>query len=1214
MCLSVSVCVCLSLCLYVSVSLSLRHYLDMLETRGNPRPFSIYSCEPSLQIYITLKNGDFSQGSKSAAKNIEVTACCVNNADGTIVPNCICRGVGYQAEPSSCYTSTVYYHTNSPTIEETFSVDLAAVPNILACHLFITIAHCSTNTKEKSAKSIFGGGKEKKARDSFSFCVLPFSNNKTGGLVIPDGDMVLPCFNPLSSMTLDTSELSVIPANQVTAYLAENMNLKPRTLKSGTEEFLLVSTFVHSVRYVQVRAVSNLMNWKNCETDESLIEIMRSCNDLPEDTLAPCMQECIEMTIAILCEKSKQSVHICQHVFKLFVKVMNVLSERFNDPSKKMTSFLQLPTPGGRGEKIHKSSEQEKKYQKNQENMLDSFIQKIFHGTTSAEIVLLRQCAIALTELKTNLLTAGFFPGMYESSLISIVKDTCLLAHYNFHRNDTVTQTQTLSQFTIEMKSIVFVINQILATAKKDSRIMVEIRQQFFEVLSISESYLNLSDNATAANQYILTLMSDAFSRSKSAHSDRMKFIRRVIDTNMFLESEGRHNLLPTIVEIIIENMKLKKDIDGTVDLLQLVLEQIEILGSSAEYVELIQILPVLVNVMLDQSSRLVDQAKPGGGGGSVKLNRKSIVKSKERVRRMSCIGNTASVTTNSVRISLENSTSCLCSLLNLLDKEHVVKMMTGEYAVVTKSRISSVPSASASPGKLSPSKSMRVLSLEEGIFENDQDDEQTKKQMGKDFIISLLTVQTIIVKHLVIPTPWLLLSMMVMKSIQNTILWSTESSTALIEDLSYTWKPHAHAFDDVQLLYANNEEEEEDERLANNLTLWSSVFTLALTVALETEIALESPTINPARLAYLIKHYDGGDIRLPITKAVSQCWECLPNEHIRIKFAHLFTIPFLALACSPCDPLATAGRRFVVDLLRADFVEHDCFSSTASHVYDSVSETLTHNDGGNGGQNSNGNAHNRAHQSTLIMEKRYLPSYQPLVDFVGDFSTIFSSCSVLNCKYALDFSVEINALKTLLQVLSKYPKTTEFEEERSFAYSKLMAFLLKMNRRDAYIKFAHTLAKEMNNMGNYVEAGNAILLHAKLLDWTDESLSDFLELGEDGIVPLLTNKPVWERKLHLLEMAIDFTDKGKGWECGIQLLQDIGQMYTTIRPDYLKLGKCLEDQAKLYHRIVSEERYFPTMFRVSYFGLGFTNQQIINKTFIYRGNTLESKSTKLCV
>ena len=1108
-----------------------------------------------------------------------------------MIPNCISRGVGKQAKFSSTYISTVYYHNNSPSIDETFCINLAAVPNILACHLLVTAAHCSSNTKEKSSKSLFGS-KDKKARDIFSFCYLPFSNDKTGGLVIPDGDVLLHCYNPLEMM--DFSDFVKISASPGSVYL--DAGLKPRTLKNGSIENVSLSTYVHSTRYVQVKAVNDLMNWRNCESDSDLCPIMVKCGSLREDILGPCVQECIEMALSIMHEKSGDS-DIGEESFNLYTKLMSILIDRMNDPSRKTVSFFQLPTPGGRGEKVHRSSYQEKTHQKTQKNKMESFIGKIFGSTVSAEILLLRYCGLALSKLRNKMKNAGYVPSLDESSLVATIRDTCLLAHYNFRRKDTSLQSETLSQLSSEMKNIIYLLNEILSCASKDSRVMVEIRQQFFELLSISEPYLSISDNAAAANQFILTLLGDSFSRSKTVPSDRMKFIRKLVNTNMFLEIEGRHLLLPTISKIIVENLSSKRNVDVAIDLLQLVLEQMEVLGSPSENCELLPILPELVSVMLDQCHRLSNE-----GAGSAKINRKSVTK-KEAVRRVSCIGNTASVTTNTVRISLENSTCCLCSLLNILGKENVTKVMTGEHAVFMRSRISSAPITPSSnvAGKLTVSKSLRVLSLDDDIYEDSESDDQKRKKAGKDFIVSLLSIYTIVVKLLVIPKPWLLLSMLVVTTIQSTIEWSTEvlvsSAQQYIEDITDAWVPSAPEFIEVPLLFS--ESSTDAKRLANSLTVWSGIFTIALTLALEPEITLESPSMNPARLAYLRNHYDG-DLRVPIVQSLSQCWECLPNEGLRIAFGGLFTVPFLALACSSCPQLASTGKRFVIDLLRSDFVSHQCFSTTGSHIYDTVSETLTHtdNNGGNKGQ------------SPLIMERRFLPSYQPLVDFVGDFSKIFSSDDILNCKYALDFSIEINELKTLLQVLSKYPKTTEFEEERSFAYSKLMEFLSKMNRRDAYIKFGHTLAKEMSNFENYVEAANAILLHAKLLNWTDESIVETLDFGEDGIVPLLPSKPAWERKLNLLEIAIDLMDQGKAWEYCIELLKEIGDLYANIRPDYVKLALILQDQAKWYQRIAAEERFFPTMFRVSYYGRGYEQQSLVNKTFIYRGNPLESKCT----
>jgi hypothetical protein len=138
-------------------------------------------------LYVTICGGDFSQGSKSAAMNVSIAAYCLSN-DGAVIPNCIARGTGKQSPLVSNYATSVYYHVNNPVINETFHIDLNAVPNLLNSHLLITVSHCSTNTatatSSRQSESFFGASKDKKARSVVGFCVLPFMDQKRGGVVV----------------------------------------------------------------------------------------------------------------------------------------------------------------------------------------------------------------------------------------------------------------------------------------------------------------------------------------------------------------------------------------------------------------------------------------------------------------------------------------------------------------------------------------------------------------------------------------------------------------------------------------------------------------------------------------------------------------------------------------------------------------------------------------------------------------------------------------------------------------------------------------------------------------------------------------------------------------------------------------------------------------------------------------------------------------------
>ncbi len=83
----------------------------------------------------------------------------------------------------------------------------------------------------------------------------------------------------------------------------------------------------------------------------------------------------------------------------------------------------------------------------------------------------------------------------------------------------------------------------------------------------------------------------------------------------------------------------------------------------------------------------------------------------------------------------------------------------------------------------------------------------------------------------------------------------------------------------------------------------------------------------------------------------------------------------------------------------------------------------------------------------------------------------------------------------------------------------------------------------------NFTEAGLTILLHAELLQWSEELLD------EQGDFPSETSR---QRKEKLLRMANDYLDKGKMWEKAIDLMRELRIQYETIVFDYQKLADIL--------------------------------------------------------
>jgi dedicator of cytokinesis protein 3 len=439
---------------------------------------------------------------------------------------------------------------------------------------------------------------------------------------------------------------------------------------------------------------------------------------------------------------------------------------------------------------------------------------------------------------------------------------------------------------------------------------------------------------------------------------------------------------------------------------------------------------------------------------------------------------------------------------------------------------------------------------------------------------------------------------MLLLSALRDAISWIGEYLTLhgpvlLSSDaLQEMWSPELPIQTDIDLRLDSTQISDKKERRkmhepVTNLALWSGLLNLSLNILMDPGLATEYPSMNPAKKAYLLRYYN--DFRLPIIASLSSYWSAISSSGLSLRFAYTYTVPLLALACSPCEAIEQVGKSLLLDVLRADFELHGRFFITAPFIYDCVSTTVFNN-------------------HSMKTDPRYIPSLSSMVNLLegGGLSNLFKTDPVLNCDSALNFVSEMSTLLGLLRDLKDTPETLMYEEERCFAYTKLMDFFLSVKRRDEYIKTAHNLSKEMAKLENYVEAANAILLHYNLLSWTND-LVDEVDLGDDHIP--LPNEESWVRKKTLLELAISLFEQGGVWEGCISLLDEMAVVYKTKKHDYKALVSVLDRQADFYGLIASSasDRCFPTMFRVGYYGQGYKNDAIRNKEVIYRGAPLES-------
>lgn len=222
-----------------------------------------------------------------------------------------------------------------------------------------------------------------------------------------------------------------------------------------------------------------------------------------------------------------------------------------------------------------------------------------------------------------------------------------------------------------------------------------------------------------------------------------------------------------------------------------------------------------------------------------------------------------------------------------------------------------------------------------------------------------------------------------------------------------------------------------QSKETVTNLILWSALINLSFLIILDPGLTLESQEMNPAKKTYLKKHYN--DYRYPISQALLRAWKSIPTTHQQLKFCSTYTVPALALACSPCETLSHNGCQLLVDLFKVDYLSHQKFLQTAPLIYDCVSLTVLH------------------HNTSITIDPRYVPSQRSLEMFINQRLTqLFSNDPILNCDIGHRFVSEMPILLCLLVGLSRCPNTSE-SERRYSAYGKLMDFFLSVRRPGVY-------------------------------------------------------------------------------------------------------------------------------------------------------------------
>ncbi|KAK1229155.1 Deoxycytidine kinase 1 [Marasmius sp. AFHP31] len=172
-------------------------------------------------------------------------------------------------------------------------------------------------------------------------------------------------------------------------------------------------------------------------------------------------------------------------------------------------------------------------------------------------------------------------------------------------------------------------------------------------------------------------------------------------------------------------------------------------------------------------------------------------------------------------------------------------------------------------------------------------------------------------------------------------------------------------------------------------------------------------------------------------------------------------------------------------------------------------------------------------------------------------------------------FLDSVDLFLELLLGVRALPEGEEFADERVIATLRLMNFIRRIGRDEIYIKYVHQLVNMHLQSQNYVEAALTLKLHSDLYAW---DLNSFVGPMDDLGLP---QQSQFHRKETLCLLILDYL--------GAPL-----HMFCT------RLSEIYRLQATLLEHIVTEQRYYPEYYLVSFYGNFPT--AVRDKRFVYRG------------
>ncbi|KAK2722906.1 dedicator of cytokinesis protein 3-like isoform X2 [Artemia franciscana] len=306
-----------------------------------------------------------------------------------------------------------------------------------------------------------------------------------------------------------------------------------------------------------------------------------------------------------------------------------------------------------------------------------------------------------------------------------------------------------------------------------------------------------------------------------------------------------------------------------------------------------------------------------------------------------------------------------------------------------------------------------------------------------------------------------------------------------------------------------------------------------------------------------------GLDMRIQLGSHLIFCWSTLGDY--QASFIPGLVSQFLEVTLIPEADLRTRILGVFFDMMECEQKVHGNFKQVEYELVEKLDFLVNEN---------KGDQQYKELFNTILMEKA-------------------RNCDLSWRENCLSF---VTSLTRLLERLLDYRMVLYGDEnlnkQMSCTYNLLNFYKDEIDRQDMYVRYVYKLHGLHVTAENNIEAGMTLFLYAKMLLWSNSVLPS------NGKRP---EEPEWKRKEELYLQIIDYFDKGKAWEKGIQLCEELTEFYKQRANNTIKIPVTLRMQATFYEKMLEEHRPETEFFFVGFYGCDFP-PFVRNKKFVYRG------------